>query len=182
MSGKLKQQHRILGLKLLAMTIGMFGFGFALVPLYSVFCEITGIRSEIVATDSSQVHEAPEMDREVTIEFVANRVAGTTWEFQPSVAKMKVHPGKLYSTTFFARNMLDRPVTGLATPDIKPGIANKYFRKTECFCFSPQAFGASEGRDMAVRFIVDPELPDYVDTVTLSYNFYSQPELASASR
>jgi cytochrome c oxidase assembly protein subunit 11 len=182
MSKHLKQQHRTLGLKLLVMTLAMFAFGFALVPLYSVFCEITGIRSEIVATDAGQVLEAPDMNREVTIEFVANRVAGTTWEFQPSVTKMKVHPGKLYSTTFFARNLLDRPVTGLATPDIKPGVANKYFRKTECFCFSPQAFGASEGREMAVRFIVDPEMPDYVDTVTLSYNFYSQAELASAAR
>lgn len=182
MSTSLKQQHRALGLKLGAMTLAMFGFGFALVPLYSVFCEITGIRSEVVATDAAQVHEAPVLDREVSIEFVANRVAGTTWQFEPSVSKMKVHPGKLYSTTFVARNMLDHAVTGLATPDIKPGAAIKYFRKTECFCFSPQAFAANEEREMSVRFIVDPEMPDYVDTVTLSYNFYSQAEVASAAR
>jgi cytochrome c oxidase assembly protein subunit 11 len=182
MGTSLKQQHRVLGLKLGAMTLAMFGFGFALVPLYSVFCEITGIRSEIVATDAGQVREAPVLDREVSIEFVANRVTGTTWRFEPSVDKMKVHPGKLYSTTFVARNMLDHEVTGLATPDIKPAVANKYFRKTECFCFTPQAFAANEEREMTVRFIVDPELPEHVDTVTLSYNIYSQAGLATAAR
>ena len=176
------QDNKALTLKLVVMTLAMFGFGFALVPLYSVFCEITGIRSAIVETDANQVIETPDIDREVTIEFVANRIAGAAWEFEPSVTKMKVHPGKLYSTTFFARNLLDRPITGLATPDIKPAAANKYFQKTECFCFTEQKFGASESRDMPVRFIIDPELPEHVDTVTLSYTFYSQTELASAAR
>ena len=135
----------------------------------------------ISAYDNSLI-ETPNIDREVTIEFVANRIAGAAWEFEPSVSKMTVHPGKLYSTTFFARNLLSRPITGLATPDIKPAAANKYFQKTECFCFTEQKFGASEGRDMPVRFIIDPELPEHVDTVTLSYTFYTQTELASAAR
>jgi cytochrome c oxidase assembly protein subunit 11 len=182
MGGQMNRAHRALVLKLALMTAGMFGFGFLLVPLYSVFCEITGIRSEIVATDVATVSERPDVTREVTIEFVSNRIAGASWEFRPAADKMTVHPGKLYSTTFYARNLLDKPVTGLATPDIKPAAANKYFRKTECFCFSPQPFAAKEGRDMTVRFIVDPELPEHVDTVTLAYTFYTQQELASAAR
>lgn len=175
-------RHGPLVLKLVVMTVAMFGFGFLLVPLYSVFCEITGIRSEIVPVDAASVTEAPDVNREVTVEFVTNRVVGAPWEFEPSVDKMTVNPGRLYETTFYARNLLDTAVTGLATPDIKPAAANKYFRKTECFCFSPQPFQANEGREMTVRFILDPELPEHVDRVTLAYTFYSQQELAAAAR
>lgn len=182
MSEHRKGQHRTLTLKLVVMTVAMFGFGFALVPLYKVFCEITGIRSEIVATDTAAVVETPDESRTVTIELVANRIAGAAWEFEPTVEKMTVHPGKLYTTTFLARNLQGEAVTGLATPDLKPAVANKYFRKTECFCFTPQDFLANEEREMPVRFILDPELPEHVDTVTLSYTFYTQTELASAAR
>ncbi len=174
-----KRENRSLGLRLGLMAVAMFGFGFALVPLYYVFCEITGIRPAIVVLDPNAVREQSDWSRLVTVEFIANRNMNAPWEFKPTVAKMQVHPGKLYETTFFARNLTSRHLVGVATPDIKPSIATKYFQKTECFCFSPQSFVAHEEKDMPVRFIVDPELPEHVDTLTLSYTFFAEEKLAT---
>ena len=120
------------------------------------------------------------MDRLVRVEFVATVNEYAPWEFEPAVASMKVHPGKLYDTTFYARNLSDGVLTGQAVPNIAPLQATKFFQKTECFCFTPQTFEPQEGRDMAVRFILDPELPAHLDTVTLSYTFFRQPELAAS--
>ena len=169
---KSKVSRKLL-LQLVAMTVASFAFGFALVPLYDVFCEITGLRTTFESADSESLNMQPDPNRIVTIEFIASRNQNAPWEFKPSVTKMKVHPGKLYDTTFFARNLTDTPLIGVATPDLSPATASKYFQKTECFCFNEQAFAANEERDMLVRFIVDPELPAYVDTVTLSYTFFT---------
>jgi cytochrome c oxidase assembly protein subunit 11 len=102
------------------------------------------------------------------------------WEFVPRVATLKVHPGKLYETTFFARNLTGQAVVAQAVPSIAPSSVARYFRKTECFCFRPQNFAVGEGRDMPVRFIVDPELPRDVDRVTLAYSFFDLPRAAAA--
>ena len=181
MQTELAKRHAVRGLvlRLSLMGVAMFGFGFLLVPMYDIFCDITGIRTEARQADQAALPLRVDESRWVTVEFVANRASGEPWEFQPAVAKMKVHPGKLYDTTFFARNLTDRALTGIATPDIKPIDAVRHFQKTECFCFTPQAFAPREGRDMAVRFIIDPALPDYVETVTLSYSFYAQERIAA---
>lgn len=173
-----KRKNWPLGLRLSIMAVAMFGFGFALVPLYYVFCEITGIRPAIVTIDADKVREEIDSSRLVTVEFIANRNMNAPWEFRPEVTKMEVHPGRLYVTTFFARNLTDSSLVAVATPDIKPGIATKYFQKTECFCFSPQSFTGHEEKDMPVRFIIDPALPDYIDTLTLSYTFFREDKLA----
>ncbi len=164
--------------QLVVLVIGMFGFGFALVPLYDVFCDITGLNGK---TDSQAavVAEAPDTDRTVTVEFIGNVNESAPWSFRPAVARMEVHPGKLYDTTFFAENLTDEVLVGQAVPSVAPGQAARHFQKTECFCFTRQEFAAGEGRDMPVRFIVAPELPGYVETVTLSYTFFATEQVAA---
>ena len=174
------RDNKVLTGKLLAMTVAMFGFGFLLVPLYDVFCEITGLNGK---TDSSAavITEAPDLDREVTVEFVGTVNQGGPWEFRPEVSRMRVHPGKLYSTTFYARNRSHDGIAGQAVPSVSPGQAAEYFRKTECFCFTRQDFMAGEEKDMPLRFIVDPGLPAHVDTVSLSYTMFDVTGNAVAS-
>ena len=175
-----KRNNRNLTLRLMLMVAGMFAFGFALVPLYDVFCEITGIglKSDLRA---AAVTEAPDLNRTIRLEFVTSVNEYAPWEFRPAVSSMEVHPGKLYDATFFARNLSDKGLTGQAIANIAPLQATRYFQKTECFCFTPREFAPREGRELAVRFILDPELPSYVDTVTLSYTFFRLPEMAATT-
>ena len=170
--------HRALVLRLALMTLGSFAFGFALVPLYDVFCSVTGIGSRSALRTPDSVVSAPDPSRSVTIEFVANLASNGSFEFRPQLAQMSVHPGQLYETTFFARNLTGRDTVAQAVPSIAPGRASAYFRKTECFCFVPQHFAKNEGRDMTVRFSIDPKLPADVDRITLAYVFYGRSQLS----
>ena len=173
--------NRLLVGKLLLLTLGMFAFGYALVPLYDVFCEITGIGDRTGgATVASSLPAEVDLDRLIDVEFVASvNGAGGPWEFRPAVSRLQVHPGKLYKTTFFARNLTGSPLVGQAVPSVTPGQANKYLQKTECFCFTEQRFDSGEARDMPVVFFIDPELPEHLDTVTLSYTFFAQDRVAA---
>ena len=110
--------------------------------------------------------------RTVTVEFIADLPSVGNWEFAPVVNSMQVHPGRLYEVDFVARNLTGRDTVAQAVPNVAPGKATAYFRKTECFCFTPQAFAKDESRSMPVRFVVDPALPKYLDRITLSYVFY----------
>ncbi len=176
-----KGTHRSLSWQLVVMTVAMFGFGFALVPLYDVFCDITGLGGR-TNTEALALTETPDEDRLVTVEFVATVNEYGPWEFEPTVTKMQVHPGKLYDTTFFAKNLLGHATVGQAVPSVSPPIAARHFKKTECFCFTNQPFEADEARDMPVRFMVDRDLPAHIDTVTLSYTFFeAEGELAAAA-
>jgi cytochrome c oxidase assembly protein subunit 11 len=161
------------------MTLGAFAFGWALVPLYDVLCRAAGIGNAEAKAGRSTVREAVDPDREVTIEFLADPASVGSYEFRPHVASMRIHPGKLYDTQFYARNLTREASVAQAVPSISPTGTAKYFHKTECFCFSPQAFAAGEGRDMPVRFIVDPALPANVDKLTLAYTFYDLTQSAT---
>jgi cytochrome c oxidase assembly protein subunit 11 len=156
--------------------LAMFGFGFALAPLYDVACEALGLngRSQALNRQASAVQTEPAVDRSrtVTVEFVASTAQGMPWAFGPSVARMQVHPGELAHTTYRARNLSQRPVVGQAVPSVAPGSAAKYFHKLECFCFTRQELAAGEEKDMPVRFRLDPKLDPAVHTVTLSYTFF----------
>lgn len=174
-----KRANRRLTRSLLIMTAASFAFGWALVPLYSVFCKVAGIGNAEAKSGAAQVREAVDPDREVTVEFVADPATVGSFEFRPEVASMRVHPGKLYDTQFYARNLTGGRSVAQAVPSISPSVAAQYFHKTQCFCFSPQHFGVGEGRDMPVRFIVDPKLPDNVDKITLAYTFYDTTEAAA---
>ena len=173
---KLSSDGRRTVQQLLLVAVGMFGFGFLLVPMYDVFCEITGLNGK---TNSApvEVRENVSENREVQVEFIVNTRGG--FEFAPPSPRMTVKPGKLYAADFFARNLAEMPRVAQAVPSVSPSIAAKYFIKTECFCFEQQQFGASEGKDMPVRFIVDPDLPADVETITLSYTLYPIDQVAS---
>ena len=174
----LKRANLTMTWKLVAIAVGAFGFGFALVPLYSVLCRVwdTGNRWYGTQTAEASVVRRPDVGRVVTVEFVANVPRAGDWQFQPHVVSMQVHPGQLYSTTFFAKNLTGGPVVAQAVPSIAPSSIARYFHKTECFCFRPQPFATGEGREMALRFIIDPELPPDFDRVTLAYSFFDLPQ------
>ncbi|MDX1443332.1 MAG: cytochrome c oxidase assembly protein [Gammaproteobacteria bacterium] len=162
--------------QLLLVAVGMFGFGFLLVPLYDVLCDITGLNGK---TNSAPVtvEEQVVEDRDVQVEFIVNTRGG--FDFAPPQPRMTVKPGKMYSADFFAKNLAQMPRVAQAIPSVSPSVAAKYFIKTECFCFDQQQFGAGEGKDMPVRFIVDPDLPADVETITLSYTLYPIDQVAS---
>jgi len=178
-AGTRQRANRSLVGGLLLMTAGSFAFGWALVPLYAVFCRAVGVGNAAAKAGRATVHEAVDTGRDVTIEFVADPASVGSFEFRPTVAAMHVHPGKLYDTQFYARNLTQQTSVAQAVPSISPSVAAKYFHKTECFCFSPQRFGVGEGRDMPVRFIVDPALPPNVDKLTLAYTFYDTTQSAA---
>ncbi len=177
-----KRTHRALVLRLCAFTLGSFAFGFALVPLYDAFCRIIGVDDRAALTTPSRAVESPQIDRNVTVEFVANLPTNGSFEFRPAVASMQVHPGKLYETTFYARNLTGHDTVAQAIPSVAPGRVSGFFHKTECFCFTPQHFRKDEGRDMTVRFILDPALPPDTDRITLAYVFYGQSQMAQSDR
>jgi cytochrome c oxidase assembly protein subunit 11 len=166
------RRNRSLVARLVLMAAGSFAFGFALVPLYDIVCEVTGIGSRERLTRAGTADgQSPVLDRSVVVEFTASVPAGG-WIFEPVEPTMEVQPGRLYETHYRARNLAAGAVTGQAVPSVAPMRAARYFVKTECFCFTPQRFAAGEEREMAVRFIVDRELPAGIDRLTLSYAFY----------
>jgi cytochrome c oxidase assembly protein subunit 11 len=165
--------RRVLG-KLLWVVAGMFGFVFALVPLYDVFCQVTGLGGKTSATAAVISDVQVDEDRLVTVEFVANLNQDMPWEFRPEVVEMRVHPGKTYKTSYYAQNLAGHAITGHAVPSVAPGSAARHFKKTECFCFTEQRFESGEGRDMPVYFMLDPRLPAHVQRVTLSYTFFDK--------
>jgi len=171
-SRKDTKAHRNLALKLGVVALGAFGFGFALVPLYNVLCAVTGYgdRSELIRAAAAPT--TVDAARLVTVEFIANLPSVGSWNFKPEVRTMQVHPGRLYEAKFLAGNLTGQPTWAQAVPDISPSKATAFFRKTDCFCFTPQHFEVNESRDMSVRFFVDPQLPRQVDHITLSYTFY----------
>ena len=152
--------------------LGMFGFGFAMVPFYDVFCEWTGLNGRTAAGPATVVDHQIDTKRLVTVEFVASINEDLPWEFRPEVARLQVHPGQAYTTRFYAKNRTPAAMVGHAVPSVAPGVAARHFQKTECFCFTEQRFEGNEGRWMPVRFVVDPALPDKYEVVTLSYTFF----------
>jgi cytochrome c oxidase assembly protein subunit 11 len=175
-----KSANRRLIRGLVIMTAASFAFGWALVPLYDVFCKVAGVGNAEAKAGAVQAHEAIDAAREVTVEFVADPASVGSFEFRPETRSMRVHPGKLYDTQFFAKNLTGGPSVAQAVPSISPNVAAQYFHKTQCFCFSAQHFAVGEGRDMPVRFIVDPNLPANVDRITLAYTFYDTTQTATA--
>ncbi|TAL59913.1 MAG: cytochrome c oxidase assembly protein [Legionella sp.] len=172
MSGERK--HLKLVTILTMVVLGMFGFGFALVPIYNSLCQTLGIngkiRNEAVAYDAHKIKVLK--DREVLVEFVATNNGGVPWEFYPKTAKIKVHPGEIVRLAFYAENKTNHSMTVQAIPSVTPGIAAKYLKKTECFCFTQQTLNGHEAMNMPLLFHLDPDLPEQVNTVTLSYTLF----------
>lgn len=163
-------------------TLGMFGFGYALVPLYDVFCDITGLNGNTSNVRSaSQLVDQVDESRIVKVQFLATLNQQFNWAFKPEQFELEVHPGKIYTTHYIARNLRPESTVGQAVPSVMPAIAALHFSKTECFCFSRQVFAAGEERNMPVSFMVSPELPKNVSTLTLSYTFFDVTDTASTA-
>jgi cytochrome c oxidase assembly protein subunit 11 len=175
------QRDRWLTGKLALLALGMFGFGFALAPLYDVMCDALGIGNGTSLRSAAVAHADPDPTRVVTVEFVTLGTEGAAWTFEPAQPRMQVHPGELVTTTFRAGNLTAGTIVAQAVPSITPVYAARYFNKTECFCFTPQRFGPGEARDMPVRFIVDRDLPESVDRVTLAYTFFDVSDTAAGT-
>ena len=168
--------------KLVLVALAAFGFSFALVPLYEVACEkVFGIRLEREAVQAPGA-DAKVSDRVVTVIFDGGVNSKLPWAFEPNQLEMHVRPGQLYETTYFARNKSDAAVVGSAVPSVAPARASGYFTKTECFCFTAQTLQAGEARDMPVRFVVDPDLPEGINTLTLSYTFFRNDAMTAELR
>lgn len=173
-----KPASRALALRLVVMAAAMFGFGFLLVPLYDVFCEVTGFGGRTNET-AAVVSESHRDSREIALEFVTTVNQYAPWGFEPVSPGMPVRPGQLYEVNFIATNLSDGHRVAQAVPSVAPSQAAKYFKKLECFCFSAQEFEAGETRELPVRFIVDTGLPDFIDTITLSYTLFDATRLSS---
>lgn len=166
--------------RLLLIVLAMFGFGFALSPMYSALCKAFGINGRFVdiqdgSYDSSgRVANITRVDksRSVTVQFTASRNQNLHWKFRPMENIVKVNPGEIRVVKFYAKNLTDKTVIAQAVPSIVPSKAVKYFNKIECFCFTQQTFKPGEGREMPLRFVVDPDLPKSISTVTLAYTFF----------
>ena len=154
------------------MGVGMFAFGFALVPLYNLICSVSGING--IATSSNQaeyVMAEVDMSRQITIEFDSTLNESLPWKIERPPNKLKVHPGELHKISYRATNLSDKTMVVQAIPGVTPWQANEYFKKVYCFCFDSQTLGPGESKDMNLQFMVDRELPNQYKTITLSYTF-----------
>jgi len=164
---------KYLGWKVALISVAMFAFGvLALPPLYDVFCEITGFGGRTAMAASTEVAR-PDPSRTVRVEFLASVARGAPWEFAPDVSHLDVHPGEVYETHYRARNLTGATLVAQAVPSVAPGEAARYFNKAECFCFTSQEYRPHEERELKLVFTVAPELPSHVDTLSLSYTYFS---------
>jgi cytochrome c oxidase assembly protein subunit 11 len=162
-------------LKLAIIPLLMFGFGFALVPLYDVFCDITGLNGKTGRVEAAEIDASSQVDESRTIEvrFITSTNSGLPWSFEAIDKKMEVHPGQVYEAMFRVRSTSENVTLGQAVPSVSPGLAAKYFNKTECFCFTQQELAARETRDMPVQFVIGTGISEDIEEVTLSYTFFS---------
>lgn len=158
------------------LVVGMFGFGFALVPMYTLMCKTLGINGK---PDNFAIAKTQTIDksRTITVEFMTSTNENLPWDFYPLVKKVQLHPGENILVNFYAKNNTPNTMTVQAVPSISPGLAAKHLKKTECFCFTQQTFKGHEGREMPVLFHIDTDIPKDINTVTLSYTMFDTAQL-----
>lgn len=171
---KIKKQLRIM----LAIVAGMFLFCFALVPLYSVFCKVTGLNGKTagqVTLTEDQQNQAIDYSRTVTVQLIAtlnDSLPSTQGVFDTKIKKYTIHPGEYIRTAFWVENKSLSPKVVQAIPSVTPGLAAEHVRKIECFCFQNQPLEAAQGKNMPLVFTVDPALPNDIHTLTLAYTLF----------
>ena len=172
-----KANNRVLNKSIITAVV-MFGFGFLWVPIYDIFCDVTGLNGKTGRANEEQVEASNAVDEQrwVTVEFMANVSGGLAWDFKPMQRSMRVHPGQVNEASYLAINRSGKDIVGQAVPSVAPGVAAKHFQKTECFCFTQQLLKGGEEKQMPLRFVVDPALPSKVNTVTLAYTFFESKE------
>ncbi|MEZ5568401.1 MAG: cytochrome c oxidase assembly protein [Halioglobus sp.] len=169
-------------IKLVTVAIGMFAFVFVvMVPLYDVLCDALGINGKTSSDAYTSVPARVDEQRVVTIQFVATNNQGMPWEFRPTTNVMKVNPGAVNDTVFYARNPLPGAMVAQAIPSVSPSRAAEYFHKTECFCFNQQPLEGETSTEMPLQFIVDQNLPRDIQTITLSYTMFDVTDMANSA-
>ncbi len=171
-------------IKLVATPFLMFGFAFALVPLYDTFCDITGLNGRTSNTTAVYNGKTATIDntRTVTVDFLSATSPGFPVKFYPMTKKMDIIPGKMYTIKYYAENRSDETLIGQAIPSVAPGEAASHFKKLECFCFNNQTFEPKVPVEMPVRFFVDSKLNQDITNITLSYNFFKIKKAAVAGQ
>ena len=164
-------KHRKLVRRLVLVAVGMFGFGFAMWPLYNVFCDLTGLGGRGVKV-VDQAGEMEKTDRQVRIRFDATVNSGLPWKFRPVEASKTVTLGEMSEAFYTAANETEQATAGHAIFNVTPPEASLYFVKTECFCFTQQILQAHESREMPVYYFIQPDLPEHIKELTLSYTFF----------
>ncbi len=186
--------HRKLLIKLLAVIALAFAFGFALVPIYDVFCQVTGLNGKTggakpgslgISGISNPVKAPPssiDRSRTVTVEFIGTVMPGLPWEITALTSSLDLHPGELHQTKFRVHNLSDKTIVGQAIPSVSPGMAAQHFEKLDCFCFEQQTLSPGESKEMPLTFIVKPELDKDIRTITLAYAFFIVADTKSAAK
>jgi cytochrome c oxidase assembly protein subunit 11 len=157
----------------------MFGFGFALVPLYDVFCDITGLNGKISGT-VEQVQHRVDTSRSVTVQLIASNNATMPWRFMPLQEQIEMHPGEWRQVGFWAANTTDRDMISQAVPSITPSRAAQYVQKSECFCFQQQPLDAGKSKQMNMVFTLSPDLPKDIETVSMVYTLFDSTAFAES--
>ena len=171
-----KRSSRKLVLKLTGLALGMFAFGFVVMPpLYDAICDITGLGGRGLEVAQGE-NVSLDSDREIKIRFDATVNSALAWDLQPSDPTARVRLGEMSETTYLAFNDSDKPIAGQAIYTVTPPEASLYFVKTECFCFTRQTLAANESREMPVRYYIKPDLPEHIRELTLSYTFFGLDE------
>jgi cytochrome c oxidase assembly protein subunit 11 len=164
--------NRSMLMKLVVVALLMFGFGFALVPMYRAICQVTGINNLVQRDATLRDAKNTQVDTSRTVSIVFDANARGPLGFKPEQNSIDVHPGQLTTILYDVSNSQDRPVVAQAIPSYAPKQATEFFKKIECFCFTQQTLAANESRRMPVVFVIDPKLPKDVTTITLSYTFF----------
>ncbi|WP_218354239.1 cytochrome c oxidase assembly protein [Alteromonas lipotrueiana] len=170
MSGRASNQNMVI--RLVVIVVGMFGFGFALVPLYDVFCDVAGINGKTATTAAVYQPNQIDKSRLITVEFLTRTNTGMPWEFQARTKRLKVHPGELTTVEFYVRNPMRTNYIAQAIPSVSPGEAAIFLNKTECFCFNQQPLAAGDEAVMPMSFYVDPQIPADISYFTVQYTLY----------
>ncbi|WP_087507418.1 cytochrome c oxidase assembly protein [Neiella marina] len=158
--------------RLVLVVVGMFGFGFALVPLYDVFCEITGLNGKTNDEAVQVVAIEADLDRQVRVQFMTRNAKGVSWPFESQLSTIKVNPGVMTQVDFVVENTTNKPVVAQAIPSVSPGLGAQYLRKLECFCFNQQPLKPGERKVMPMQFYIAPDMPKEIGTLTLAYTLY----------
>ena len=154
--------------------VAMFGFGFALVPLYDVMCEALGINGKTNTVSAVQPQGMqPDYSRTVRVEFMSHIKPDMPWQFSPEVRVLEVHPGEVVQTNYIAKNLSGASLVGQAVPSVSPGMGATYFNKMECFCFNQQPLEGHKSAEMGLIFYIEPDIPESIHTLTLSYTLFN---------
>ena len=167
----MKREAKKTLIKLVVAVPLMFAFGFALVPLYDVFCEVTGINGKVFQSEYSE-DLITDDGRTIAIQFISTNNENMPWTFKPSEQVMKIETGKYHGATFYVKNTTNRKMTAQAVPSVAPSNAAAHYKKLECFCFEQQELMPGEEALLPVRFIFDSNIPESINNVALSYTIF----------